>query len=94
MRDSDRNINPWAARNYLAFNRIRVEDQVSFRRLVRYHLLKIVTVMLVKDLTPKGQSSELSFKSVEQRFYMEEDTKGRGRENFPLSFNIIAAQEI
>ena len=40
------------------------------------------------------QYTELSFKSVEQRFHMEEDTKGRGRENFPLSFNIIAAQQI
>ena len=37
--------------------------------------------------------TELSFKSLEQRFYMEEDTKGREREKFPLSFNIIAAHE-
>ena len=29
---------------------------------------------------------------AEQRFYMEEDRKGRGREKSPLSFNIIAAQ--
>ena len=40
------------------------------------------------------QTTKLSFKSVEQRFHMEEDTKGRGSENFPLSLNIIAAQEI
>ena len=29
---------------------------------------------------------------AEQRFYMEEDRKGREREKSPLSFNIIAAQ--
>jgi len=38
--------------------------------------------------------AKLSFKSLEQRFYMEEDMKGKGREKCPLSFNIIAAQEI
>ena len=43
---------------------------------------------------PRSKWPKLSFKSLEQRFNMEEDTKGRGREKFPLSFNIIAAQEI
>jgi len=32
------------------------------------------------------------FKSISNvsRFYMEEDSKGRGKEKFPLSLNIIA----
>ena len=33
--------------------------------------------------------SKLSSILAEQRFYMEEDMNGRGREKSPLSFNII-----
>ena len=36
--------------------------------------------------------TQLSSILAEQRFNMEEDRKGRGREKSPLCFNIIAAQ--
>ena len=36
----------------------------------------------------------MSFKSREQRFYMEENTKGRGREKIPLFLKIIAARDL
>ena len=62
--------------------------------MFRYSFCIVTQFCILSLLFSVRIGSQLSFKSLEQRFYMEEDTKGRGREKFPLSFNVIAAQEI